>query len=146
MIKRKQRKKKKKQLSAKEFNGKVEFLKKLIEREVGIINWTGTREQYGEYFMPLIQSGLIVHSRGKDVYHHGITLSCIFNIQRANGSRGNLKPTATFEALKKGRANLNSGLLEDCKKVKNLVLFAINIIFLCRVVSEDMFSDFLLIY
>lgn len=117
MIKRKQRKKKKKQLSAKEFNGKAGSIKKFIEREVGTITWTGTREQVGEYLMPLIQSGLIVHSRGKDVYYHGLTLSCIFNIQRANGSRGNLKPTATFEALKKSRANLNSGLLDGCKKV-----------------------------
>lgn len=117
MIKRKQRKKRKKQLSAKEFNGKAGFLKRIIEREVGTIDWTGTREQLGETFIPLIQSGLIVHSRGKDVYHYGLTLSCIFNIQRANGNRGNLKPTAAFEALKKGRANLNSGLLDGCEKV-----------------------------
>lgn len=137
------RKKKKKQLSAKKFNGKSERLKNRIEKEVGIMTWTGTLEQCGEYFMPLIQSGLIVHSRGKDVYHYGLTLSCIFNIQRANGSRNNLKNTAIFEALKKSRSNLNSGLLEGCKKVKILVLLTNKFIFLCSDMSEGLFSAFL---
>ncbi|WP_321518127.1 hypothetical protein [uncultured Bacteroides sp.] len=107
MNKRKQKKVKKKQLSAKEFNEKVEILKNFLEEEVGTMTWTGTCEEYGELFMPLIRSGLIVHSRGKGVYYHGLTLSCIFNIQRANGSRKNLKHTAIFEALKISRSNIN---------------------------------------
>jgi hypothetical protein len=87
----KKNKQKKKRLTASEFHGII----------------TNIRE-YIEQIALLIHKGLITHNKGSDSYHFGILLACIFNVKRANGKRENLKHTAIYEGIKRGKSNLNS--------------------------------------
>lgn len=141
MNKRKKKVKVKKRLSAKKINGIINSLKKAIDKKVGLIDWTGTRENYGETFIELIDKGLITHSKGKDVYHFGLVLGCIFNLKRANGSRKNLKHSAVFESLKIGRANLNIDKQGLSNKVKKVVSSTNKKVFLCATMSQGMFLE-----
>lgn len=99
---------KKFRLTANEIHGKINKIRKTIEKELGSITWHGTKDEFGEQIALLIHKGLITHNKGSDSYHFGMLLACIFNVKRANGKRENLKHTAIYEGIKRGKSNLNS--------------------------------------
>jgi len=100
-------KKQKNRLNARQIHEKVTKIRKLIEKEFGCITWHDTNDVLGEILAMLIHKGLISHNKGKDSYHFGLTLACIINVKRANGKKENLKHTAIYEGIKKGKTNLN---------------------------------------
>jgi len=104
----KKNKQKKNRLTASEFHGIITKIRKYIEKELGSITWHGTKDEFGEHIALLIHKGLITHNKGSDSYHFGMLLACIFNVKRANGKRENLKHTAIYEGIKRGKSNLNS--------------------------------------
>ena len=129
--------KSKKTECAEVINGKIDEIKNGIRKEFGVVEWTGTRTQFGEYILPLIISGLIKHERGNDVVHFGHTMACNFDIYRVNGQKQLLKNTALLESLKIARNDLTDEQSALYKKLSNPVFFELIRELLCSVPQDE---------
>jgi len=118
-------------------NGKIDNIKNEIRKEFGAIEWTGTRAQFGEYFIPLIVSGLIKHRKGNSMVYFGHAMACNFDIYRVNGQKKLLKNTAILESLKIASNDLTTEQSALYKKLSNPVFFELIRELICSVPQDE---------